>query len=439
MRGIENKQRARKWVVVHGHFYQPPRENPWLNCIEEQPSAAPQHDWNERIYSQCYRPNGFSRLLDAKGMITGIHNNYSRMSYNFGPTLLSWLEQNHPVTTNRIVDADRQSAAACNGHGNAIAQVYNHIIMPLASKRDQITQIRWAKYAFKRSFGRDPEGIWLAETAINMETVQCLIEEKITFVVLSPTQAEAFRSLKIDHAPWTKTSTQAIDTRRPYRIFASNLAGKKLGGHLDVFFFDEGLSKDVSFSDMLQDAHIFGSRVNACYSDGAEDDQLVVLATDGETFGHHKPFGDMCLAYFFAHVATELGIQPVNFGHYLAVHQPQFEVTLKNANGEGTSWSCPHGVGRWVRDCGCNTGGEAQWTQAWRAPLREALDNLQEKVDDVYVAACATVGASPWQLRDQYIAQVPVASWKKMKLFPAKTARASGDLARGSVPLPSPA
>lgn len=417
MRGIENKQRARKWLVVHGHFYQPPRENPWLNCIEEQSSAAPQHDWNERIYAQCYRPNGFSRLLDDKGMIAGIHNNYSRMSFNFGPTLLSWLEQHHPVTTNRIVEADRQSAAANDGHGNAIAQVYNHMIMPLASRRDQITQIRWAKYAFKRSFGRNPEGIWLAETAINMETVQCLIEEKITFVVLSPNQAEAFRSLTIGHAPWTQTSSQMLDTRRPYRIFARNPAGKKVGGHLDVFFFDEGLSKEVSFSDMLQDAHTFGSRVNACYTDDSEDNQLVVLATDGETFGHHKPFGDMCLAYFFTHVAPDLAIQPVNFGHYLALYQPKFEVILKNANGEGTAWSCSHGVGRWARDCGCKTGGEEQWTQTWRAPLREALDNLQEQIDEAFTVACETVGVSPWRLRDRYIAQVPVASWKKMKLF----------------------
>ena len=401
MRGIKPQPEAKKWVVIHGHFYQPPRENPWLDHIETQPSAAPHHDWNERIYAECYRPNGYSRLLDPDGMITGIHNNYRDLSFNFGPTLMSWLEDKHPVTTQRIIEGDRTSVQLSGGHGNAVAQVYNHIIMPLASRHDQITQLRWAKESFRTTYNREPEGIWLAETAINMETAQCLIDEHFSFVILAPQQADAFRSLD-GSADWTSTADHPVDTRRPYRLFARNPAGKKCGGHLDIFFFDEGLSKEVSFNDLLQDAHTLGNRINECYSPGMKTDEVVVIATDGETFGHHKPFGDMCLAYFFTNVAPALGIQPVNFATYLAHHPPQHEVRLKNAFGEGTAWSCAHGVGRWTRDCGCSTGGGEGWNQKWRGPLRQALDNLQESVDEAYCAACETSGLDPWKLRNRY-------------------------------------
>jgi alpha-amylase/alpha-mannosidase (GH57 family) len=420
MRGIEPHPPAGKWVIIHGHFYQPPRENPWLNRIEVQPSAAPHHDWNERIYAECYRPNGYSRLLDPEGMITGIHNNYADMSFNFGPTLMSWLRGKHPVTSNRIIEGDRVSAAACNGHGNAVAQVYNHIIMPLASRRDQLTQIRWAKASFTSVFNRDPEGIWLAETAINMETVQCLIDEKITFVILAPQQAEAFRPLD-GQGEWISTGNRPVDSRQPYRLFARNAAGKKTGGHLDVFFFDEGLSKEISFNNLLQDAGILGNRINECYSSAPlQRDEVVVIATDGETFGHHKPFGDMCLAYFFTNIAPSLGIRPVNFGTYLALHRPHSEVRLKNAFGEGTAWSCAHGVGRWTRDCGCSTGGGEGWHQKWRAPLRQALDNLQEPIDEAFVNACAAAGLEPWELRNRYCAMFEVFTKKKWDRFLAR-------------------
>jgi len=243
-----NKQqsfKSKKYVVIHGHFYQPPRENPWINLIENQPSAAPHHDWNERIYDQCYRPNAYSRLLDGNGMIVDIYNNYLNMSYNFGPTLFSWLEKYHPLTARRIIKDDEESCQRLEGHGNAIAQVYNHIIMPLSSKRDQLTEIRWSKLFFKSRFGREPEGIWLGETAINMVTVQCLIEEGIKFVILAPSQAESFRLLtENDH--WISTAQQGIDTRRAYRIYPKDRNGKILPGHLDAFFFDEGLSREIS-------------------------------------------------------------------------------------------------------------------------------------------------------------------------------------------------
>ena len=313
-----------------------PRENPWINRIERQPSASPHHDWNERIYDQCYRPNAYSRLLDSKGMIVDIYNNYLSMSFNFGPTLFSWLEQFHPVTARRIIESDAESCRRFGGHGNAIAQVYNHIIMPLASRRDQFTQIRWSKHFFQKRFGRDPEGMWLAETAINMETVNCLIEENIKFVILSPSQAECFRPMQ-ENAQWISTVSHGIDTRRTYRIFPRNRDGQRLPGHLDVFFFDEGLSKEVSFGALLKDAHILGNKLRSCYDESSVTDQVVTIATDGETFGHHKPFGDMCLAYFFKNVASKSDMVPVNFGYFLEKNPPQYEVNLKDSFGEGTA------------------------------------------------------------------------------------------------------
>ncbi|MCL2219515.1 MAG: DUF3536 domain-containing protein [Chitinispirillia bacterium] len=390
-----------KYVAVHGHFYQPPRENPWLDIIEEQKSAAPYHDWNERIYDECYRPNAYSRLLDANGMIMGIHNNYLDMSYNIGPTLFTWLEQHHPVTAQKIIEADRESAARFDGHGNAVAQVFNHVIMPLASKRDKLTQIRWAKAFFRKRFGRNPAGMWLGEAAINMETVVCLIEEKVGYVILSPNQAESFR--RIGDNNWNHQNQQHIDTRRPYRIFPKTASGEPLEGHLDVFFFDEGLSKDVSFNDVLQSSQGLGDRINKCYDEHSAANQLVTIATDGETFGHHKPYGDMCLAHFYTHIAPKMGIRPVNFSYYLSINPPEYEVSLGDAFGEGRSWSCAHGVGRWSRDCGCSTGGQPGWHQRWRGPLRDALRNLQEQVDFHFEARLATLFADPWALRDQYI------------------------------------
>lgn len=391
----------KKYVIIHGHFYQPPRENPWIDVIETQDSAAPYHDWNERVYDDCYRPNAYSRLLDAQGAILDIHNNYRTMSFNFGPTLFSWLEQRHIGTARRIIDADRESAAALDGHGNAMAQVFNHLIMPLASRRDQLTQIRWAKHYFRDRFRREPEGMWLAETAINMETVTCLIEEQIRFVVLSPAQAEAVRPLD-GGGQWTPVR-QGLDTRYAYRVYQADRAGNRCNGYLDIFFFNQALSREASFDGLLKDAQILGKGINAAFDSNASGDQAVILATDGETFGHHKPFGDMCLAYFFRKIAPALDIIPVNFGYFLARNPPRKEVRLLDAFGEGTSWSCIHGVGRWARDCGCVTGGQPSWKQAWRAPLREALQKVKTHVDAEYEASCAAANLDPWALRDAYI------------------------------------
>lgn len=416
MSGTEKTKNTYKWVIIHGHFYQPPRENPWLDIIERQTSAFPYHNWNERIYAECYRPNASSRMLDSKGMIIGIHNNYSSMSFNFGHTLFSWLESNHPKIAQKIIEGDKISVERFNGHGNAIAQIYNHIIMPLSSVRDQLTQIRWAKAAFRKTYKREPEGIWLSETAINIETIKCLIKEKISFVILSPSQAEAFRIIDED-APWISTLHTPLDTRRPYRFFLRNSAGKKEGGYIDIFFFNEEISKEISFGNLLQDAHILGNRINSCYSKSLSEDEVVIIATDGETFGHHKPFGDMCLAYFFNFVAPSLNIQVANFGYYLSLHPPKYEVKLKNVFGEGTSWSCAHGVGRWIRNCGCSVGGKEGWNQEWRGPMRKAIDNLQEKIDERYIQVCRKYKLDPWQLRDEYFLLSDGFSWKKKNIL----------------------
>lgn len=398
MTGSRSGESRGPYCIIHGHFYQPPRENPWTNVLEAQPSAAPFHDWNERAFHDCYRPNAYSRLLDARGMIHDIHNNYRHLSYNFGPTLFRWLERKHPVVAQRILDADHDSCDRLDGHGNAIAQVYNHIILPLASRRDQLTQVRWARSFFKSRFAREPEGIWLSETAINNETVKVLVEEGIRFVVLSPTQAKGCRRIGDGHE-WVDTADQMIDTRRAYRVYLSgdSTADKEF---LSVFFFDQGLSRAASFGDLLTNAELLCDRIGACFSGDDNQGQAVIMATDGETFGHHKPFADMCLARFFTHTAPRMGFEPVSFGYFLAKHPAEFEVKLKNAGDEGSSWSCAHGTGRWQRDCGCRTGGEEEWNQEWRTPLRQALEELQQSVDTEYAERVGEIVPDPWRLRD---------------------------------------
>ena len=364
-----------RYFCIHGHFYQPPRENPLVDQIELQPSASPSHDWNERVFVECYAPNGASRILDDKGRIQDILNNYAYVSFNIGPTLFSWLEEHHPYTYSRILEADRLSCERLDGHGNALAQVYNHVIMPLATEEQKILQIKWGIADFERRFGRRPEGMWLAETAINMDTICCLIREGIKFTVLAPTQALKVRPLYGE--TWTDVSHNTIDPRRPYRIFPLAEDGTPVEkGYLDVFFYDGSLSHGVGFEHLLTNASHFGERIRQAFDSGGHEDQLVSVCTDGESYGHHEPFGDMCAAFLFQDVASRLDLVPVNYAWFLAKHASRFEVKLKNAYGEGTAWSCAHGVGRWKEDCGCSNGGQQGWNQKWRGPLRRALDLL---------------------------------------------------------------
>lgn len=390
-----------KYCVIHGHFYQPPREDPWEDEIEKQPSAAPYHDWNERIYDECYRPNSFSRILDGDGEIIAVNNNYSYMNFNFGPTLFRWLVKKHPTVYKRVVEADKRSCEANNGHGSAIAQVYNHIIMPLASKKDKLTQIRWAKSFFKKHFNRETEGMWLAETAINMETVECLADENIKFVILSPNQAESFRH-QYNGGNWVSTNNYGIDSRYTYRCFVEDQNGNRNGKYVDVFFFDESLSRRISFENLLNNADILANEINNCYDNNSGENQIVNIATDGETFGHHKKNADMCLAYFFKNRAAQSNINVVNYATYLALNPPVREVRIKNAFGEGTSWSCAHGTGRWCRDCGCNTGALPGWNQKWREPLRRAMNTLQNDINSVFNREMNAFFDNPAKIRDLY-------------------------------------
>ncbi len=408
-----NRDQSNRYCIIHGHFYQPPRENPWTGIIETQPSAHPAHDWNERIYDECYRPNAYSRLLEGDGYIKGIVNNYKYMSFNFGPTLFQWLETRHPKIAGRIIEADHESRTRYNGHGNAMAQVYNHLIMPLASRRDQLTQIRWAKTFFERRFGRPSEGIWLAETAINMETVRCLIEEGIRFVVLSPNQALSTRPLDSDEKLVSK-SEHELDTRIPYRVYPYSQSGEREAGFLDVFFFDEPLSRAVSFEEILTSSKTLGHRLTTPLDEAPEIPQATIIATDGETFGHHRAFGDMCLAYFFSNVAAKMHVRPVNFAYFLSICPPRTEVRLANEHSEGTAWSCAHGTGRWIRNCGCQTGGPDHWNQEWRTPLRHALDFLSSVLGQTYEERLWLYLKDPWRLRDRYEAMEDKKSTKEL-------------------------
>ena len=388
--------------TIHGHFYQPPRQNPWTGFIENQESASPAHDWNARIAKECYEPNSASRILDPHGRIQDMINNYEYMSFNIGATLMSWIRQNTPDLYERIKEADRNSANRLNGHGNAVAQVYNHIIMPLATPEDRLTQIRWGIRDFEFHFGRKPEAIWLSETAINMDTVVDLINEGIKFTILSPTQAQSFRSL--EGGDWIDCSDTNIDTSKAYRIIPRDEHGNLLcEGHLDVFFYHPWLSSAVGFEHLLRDANIFGNRILNEFSPDKKQ-QLVSIATDGESYGHHEPFGDMCAAWLFKHFAPENNMVPVNYGWYLEEFPPTEEVLLKNVHVEGSAWSCAHGVGRWYRDCGCSTGAPEGWNQKWRTPLRDALNYLKEEADKIYLSEWKRIAhTDAWQARDSYI------------------------------------
>ena len=386
-----------RYLTIHGHFYQPPRENPYLDQIETQESAYPYHDWNQRVHDECYRPNTCSRVLGEHGRIVDVVNNYEYLSFNFGPTLLNWIEVNDPQTYAKIIEADRNSQSRNHGHGNAIDQVYNHLIMPLASERDQRTQIRWGIADFERHFGRKPEGMWLAETAINLTTVRLLVEEGIRFTILSPFQAEKVRTFFSN--TWQDVSVGSIDPTQPYRVFIDETQTK----YLDIFFYDAPISSAVSFEHLLRDASFLADRLSLAAMSKDGRPTLVNIATDGESYGHHEPFGDMCLAYFFRYLAPEYQFQLINYAYFLELHPPVTEVVLKSGpDGEGTAWSCSHGVGRWKEDCGCSTGAGAGWNQKWRAPLRDALNELRDQLWSIYLAETKPLLRDPEAARHDY-------------------------------------
>jgi alpha-amylase/alpha-mannosidase (GH57 family) len=382
-------------LVIHGHFYQPPRENPWTGIIDDQPSAQPFPNWNDRVYYECYRPNAFARVFDLKsGRIESIINNYESINFNFGPTLLSWIEKYHPGTYQRIVEADKKSLKKNGGHGNAIAQAYNHTILPLCNDADRITQVKWGVADFKHRFKRDPESLWLPETACHDVTMSVLIEEGLKYVILSPDQAERVRPLS--GGDWTSMSDGRIDPGMPYRYFHRD--GSKR--FIDVFFYDMGIARGIAFEGSLISSQTLIDRI----ARARKGEGIVQTATDGESYGHHTKFGDRSLAYALEVEAAQGGYWVTNYGAYLEKHPPTWEVEIKaGPDGNGTSWSCAHGVGRWYKDCGCHTGGKEGWNQAWRGPLRRAFDFVRDTVARHFEEERGKLFKDPWAARNEYI------------------------------------
>ena len=376
---------SKKYVCIHGHFYQPPRENAWIEEIELQESAAPFHDWNERITHECYGPNAVARILNEDGKIEDIVSNYARMSYNFGPTLLSWLEQKSPKIYQHIIDSDGESMIHYGGHGSAMAQVYNHIIMPLATRRDKETQVKWGIADFEKRFKRKPEGMWLAETAVDTETLEVLAENKIKFTVLAPYQAKRFR--KQGDKKWS----DGIDTKQAY------ICNLPSGEKINLFFYDGKHSQGVAFNGYLNNGKQFASALVNAF-DNRKEDQLVHIATDGESYGHHHKNGEMALAYCMDQIEKNPDIQLTNYAQFLDLVEVTHEVEIN----EDTSWSCAHGIERWRSNCGCNTGGESGWNQKWRTGLRESLDWLNNEFASIFENGMAPYSEDCWGLRIKY-------------------------------------
>ncbi len=404
------------FAVIHGHFYQPPRENPWLGVIEREESASPFHDWNERIAFECYRPNAYARIVDGQGKILDLFNNYSFLNFNFGPTLLSWIERERPLIYRKILEADRESLKRL-GHGNAIAQVYDHLIMPLANERDQETEVRWGIAEFERHFRRKPEAMWLPETGVNYTTLQILIKHGMRYLILSPFQA--LRVRPFGSKKWTDVSQGKIDTTRPYRCFLKDASGKKRPDeYIDLFFYDGVISKEIAFGGLLNDGDRFCKRFAQAYQPSKKGPQLIHVSTDGETYGHHKKFGEMALAYALSRGLSARGFEILNYGAFLKRFPPIEEVEIdEGPQGEGTAWSCSHGLGRWKEDCGCSTGGKAGWNQKWRKPLREALNLLRDDLAGLFEREGEKIFQNPWEARNGYIEVIMQRSPEKINLF----------------------
>jgi alpha-amylase/alpha-mannosidase (GH57 family) len=418
-------------ICIHGHFYQPPRENPWLETVESQESAAPWHDWNDRITAECYAPNGAARIVDQHNQIIRILNNYARMSFNFGPSLLSWLEQNAPRVHDAIVHADQRSQKRFSGHGSAMAQVYNHLIMPLAGTRDRITQIRWGIADFRSRFRRMPEGMWLPETAVDSESLDLLAQHGIRFVLLAPHQCARVRPLtasapapvanattsakdqkdqtaqkeqkdaKPTEPVWIETPNASVDTTRPF------LVRLKEGRTIAVFFYDGPRSRAIAFEGLLNSGEGFAQRLVSGFKPESDEAQLVHVATDGESYGHHHRYGEMALAWVLHSLqenhsqASPPGVRLTHYGEFLEKNPPRFETQIV----EDTSWSCVHGIERWRSDCGCSSG-RPGWNQRWRAPLREALDSLRDAIAPLFHEAAIRLFKDPDAARNDYIGVV---------------------------------
>ncbi|MBN2418994.1 MAG: DUF3536 domain-containing protein [Deltaproteobacteria bacterium] len=386
-----------RYLCIHGHFYQPPRENPWAGIIYNQKSAWPYHDWNERITRECYGPNTRSRLHGEKGYISKLVNNFELISFNFGPTLLNWLEKYNPWVYAQIINADILSAERFGGHGNAMAQVYNHLIMPLASERDKITQVKWGLEDFYHRFNRKAEGMWLSETAVDSKTLAVMANEGVKFTVLSPYQAHLVRPLDSDkkESTWKDVSGGNIDYTKPYRCFPTD--DKNL--YIDIFFYNGPLSKAIAYEKILGSGEVFLKRIKDTYPPELQNPALVSMATDGESYGHHFKFGEMALTWVLEMINNGQEIQLTNYGEFLEKFPPKNEVRII----ENSSWSCAHGIERWRSDCGCSVSQNPGWTQSWRAPLRNGLNWLNEHLSSIYEEKTKYLLKDCWETRNDYI------------------------------------
>jgi alpha-amylase/alpha-mannosidase (GH57 family) len=360
----------RRSVVVHGHFYQPPREDPWTRRVPLQSSAAPYHDWNERVHDECYRAVVAARVLDQRGRIAHVVNTLEWISWDAGPTLLEWLAREAPATYQAFLEADAR-ARARTGHGNALATPYHHVILPLASWRDKVTEVRWGIADFRRRFRRDPEGMWLPEAAVDGETLEVLAREGIAFTVLGPSQVR-------------RVPPRGL----PGRV---ELSG---GRSLVVFVYDGPLSHDVAFGELLRDSRAWLARL----LDASAGKELLALATDGETFGHHHRWGEMALAGLLTAGVPRSDLRFEGFAAFLARHGARETVELV----EPSSWSCVHGVERWRGDCGCKIDPSRPTSQAWRTELRAALDELGLELHARFRDEGERLFRDPWATRDAY-------------------------------------
>jgi len=381
---------TKQFICIHGHFYQPPRENPWLEAIELQDSAYPYHDWNHRINAESYATNATARILNDQYQILKIINSYSKISFNFGPTLMVWLEKESPDVYESVLKADRESVETFSGHGNALAQPFNHMIMPLANTRDKYTQTYWGIRDFQHRFQRHPEGMWLPETAVDLETLEILAEQDIRFTILTPYQARSVRPL--DSEDWTEVTDGRIDTTMVYRIDLPS------GRNMSLFFYDAQLSHAVAFEGLIHNGEHLAHALLNRFSTQTESAQLIHIATDGETYGHHHPHADKSLAFALDYIETLSSAKLTNYGEFLETYPPTHEVEII----ENTSWSCSHGIERWRSDCGCNSGGHHGWNQAWRTPLRSSLDWLRDRLSPVYEEKTRLLLKNPWNARNDY-------------------------------------
>ena len=394
-----------RYICIHGHFYQPPREDPWLGVVEEQESAHPYHDWNERITAECYAPNASSPILDGNDRIVRTINNYAKISFNFGPTLLSWMDRHKPDVYRAILEADRLSQQRFSGHGSAIAQVYNHMIMPLAGKRDKQTQVIWGIKDFQKRFERFPEGMWLPETAVDLETLETLAESNIKFTILAPHQVRTVK--EIERGEWQDMSGGRIDPTMAYLCYLPS------GRSIAIFVYDGPISRDVAFGELLNNGALFAERLLGAFSSQRDWPQMVHTATDGETYGHYRRFANMALAYGLSLIESDDSVTLTNYGEYLEKNPPTRAVQIV----ENSSWSCAHGIERWRDNCGCHSGMHSGWTQSWRKPLREAMDWLENRIATIYDEEAATYLRDPREARDAYIEVLLDRSMKHAERF----------------------